>query len=336
MTAAHRRLRIGVLGAARIVEKALIDPARRMPDDVVVSAIAARDASRAREYAATHDIEVVHARYDDVIDDPSLDVIYIPTPAALHARWTLRALAAGKHVLCEKPFTANEEEAIGVSDAAARARNERGLVCGQAFHWRYHPLVTRVQTLVASGAIGALRALEGVFTVPIRDLADIRYDLALGGGATMDLGCYPLQWLRAFAGETPVVTSAHATEGPPGIDVAMNAALAFPGGARGRMRCAMAGDVPLFAGLVIEGECGTLRVVNPLAPHVGHQLSWTNADGDHAETVPGETTYTHQLRAFVAAVRGESSFITDAADATIDMRLIDATYRAAGMQPRGR
>jgi predicted dehydrogenase len=332
---ARRPLRFGVLGAAKIVANALLDPARRMPGDAVVTAIAARDVGRARDYAARHGIEAVHARYDDVIDDPSLDVVYIPTPAALHARWTLRALAAGKHVLCEKPFTANATEAACVADAAARAANERGLVCGQAFHWRYHPLVARVQALLASGAIGAPRSFDGVFTVPIRDPADIRYDLALGGGATMDLGCYPLQWLRTFAGETPVVTSARALQGPPGVDVAMDATLAFPGGARGSMRCAMANDSSFYAGLVIECEGGTLRVVNPLVPHVGHQIVWTDKAGEHTETVPGDSTYTHQLRAFVAAVRGEARFVTDAADAVIDMQLIDATYRAAGLQPRG-
>ncbi len=335
MTSASPPLRFGVLGAARIVNGALIDPARRLPGDAVVSAIAARDVARARVYAAEHGIATVHSTYDAVIDDPELDAIYVPTPAALHAHWTLRALDAGKHVLCEKPFTSNAAEARRVADTAARAAHERGLVCGQAFHWRHHPLAQRVLERLAEGAIGTPRSFDGVFTVPIQNPADIRYDLALGGGATMDLGCYPLHWLRTFAGETPVVTEARAQEGPAGVDVAMEATLAFPGGARGTMRCAMTTDSAFFAGVVIEGDRGTLRILNPLAPHRGHQLAFETDRGTHTETVAGDTTYTHQLRAFVAAARGESPFPTDAADAVLDMQLIDATYRAAGLSPRG-
>src|SRR5205823_14173805 len=128
-------LRFGVLGAARIAPLAIVKPARQV-DGVVVSAIAARDPERAKEFASKHGIPKVHTSYDALVDDPDIDAVYIPLPNGLHAQWTLRAIAAGKHVLCEKPFTANAAEAEQVADAAEAS----DVVVMEAFHYRYHPL----------------------------------------------------------------------------------------------------------------------------------------------------------------------------------------------------
>jgi predicted dehydrogenase len=142
-------LRIGTLGAARITPAALIKPARHVPD-VTVSAMAARDPDRARQFAAKHGIPVVHASYDALIDDPGIDAIYNPLPNSLHALWTLRAIEAGKHVLCEKPFTSNAAEAEQVAAAAKGS----GLVVMEAFHYRYHPLARRMLDVVAGPDTG--------------------------------------------------------------------------------------------------------------------------------------------------------------------------------------
>jgi predicted dehydrogenase len=140
------RLRIGTLGAARITPGALIKPARQIPE-VTVAAVAARDPERARRFAAKHRIRRVHDSYQQLIDDPAIDAVYNPLPNSLHARWTLRAIEAGKHVLCEKPFTANAAEAAEVAAAAAAT----GLVVMEAFHYRYHPLARRMREVVGSG-----------------------------------------------------------------------------------------------------------------------------------------------------------------------------------------
>src|SRR3954452_7433253 len=142
-------LRIGVLGAARITPNALIKPARQV-DGVEVAAVAARDPARARAAATKLAIPTVHRAYAAVLADPSLDAVYIPLPNALHAQWTLAAIAAGKHVLCEKPFTSNVDEARAVAEAAAGS----GLVVMEAFHYRYHPLIARVLALIGDGTIG--------------------------------------------------------------------------------------------------------------------------------------------------------------------------------------
>src|SRR2546430_12233600 len=142
-------LRIGVLGAARIAPNALIKPAREVPE-VAVTAVAAREPVRAKAFAARHDIPVVHDGYDALVADPDVDAVYIPPPNGLHARWCLAALAAGKHVLCEKPLTANADEARRVADVA----DGSGLVVMEAFHYRYHPLVGRGLGGLAQGARG--------------------------------------------------------------------------------------------------------------------------------------------------------------------------------------
>jgi predicted dehydrogenase len=131
---------MGTLGAARITPAAPIKPARQVPE-VTVTAVAARDPARARQFAARHGIAAVHDSYEALLADPDVDAVYNPLPNSLHAPWTLRAIAAGKHVLCEKPFTSNEAEAAEVADAARSA----GLVVMEAFHYRHHPLARRMR-----------------------------------------------------------------------------------------------------------------------------------------------------------------------------------------------
>jgi len=180
------RLRVGVLGAARITPGALIKPAGVVAQ-VTVTAVAAREPARAREFAAKYGIGTVHDSYEALITDPEVDAVYNPLPNSLHAPWTLRAIAAGKHVLCEKPFASNEAEAAQVADAARSA----GVVVMEAFHFRYHPLARRMQQIVA-GELGELRHVEAALCFPLPRFSDIRYRFDLAGGATMDAGCYAI------------------------------------------------------------------------------------------------------------------------------------------------
>jgi predicted dehydrogenase len=223
------RLRVGTLGAARITPAALIKPAREVPE-VTVAAVAARDPARAREFASRHGIAVVHDSYAALIADPDIDAIYNPLPNSLHAPWTLRAIAAGKHVLCEKPFTSNEAEAIEVADAARSA----GLVVMEAFHYRYHPMARRMLEVV-TGELGELRHVEAHLCFPLPRFSDIRYQFDLAGGATMDAGCYPINCIRLLGQHQPAVVSARAKLHGPAVDRAMVANFRFPGGATGRI-----------------------------------------------------------------------------------------------------
>src|ERR1700744_5281045 len=227
-------LRIGILGAARIAPPALIKPAKDNAE-VVVAAVAARDRSRAAAFAAKHDIARVHDDYDKLVADPDIDAVYNPLPNGLHRRGTRAALAAGKHVRCEKPFTANAAEAREIAELAAKSDR----VVMEAFHYRYHPLALRIERIIASGELGKLERVEATVCFPLPKFSDIRYNYALAGGATMDAGCYAVHIVRTFGGATPEVVSAQAKLRDPQVDRAMTAELQFEGGHGGRVRCSM-------------------------------------------------------------------------------------------------
>ena len=328
-------LRFGILGAAKIAPLALLQPARDVPGAVVV-AVAARDRARAERFAAKHGIPEVAADYDALLALHEVDVVYNALPTALHAHWTQRALRAGKHVLCEKPFASNAREAEAMW--AEAERSGRRLV--EAFHWRYHPLAARILEICAGGALGRIERLAASFSAPIRDRSDIRWNLALGGGASMDLGCYPVHWCRSVMGVEPEVIAAEAREGPPRVDVSMRAELRFPGAPGGApvaalVSCSMDGDAPFEASLEVTGSDGVLHVRNPLAPQLGHLLELRRGGERQQETVPGRSTYHHQLEAVVPAIRSGAPLPTGGADAVANLRVLDGIYRAAGLGPRG-
>lgn len=323
-------LRIGVLGAARIAPMALIRPARQVPDAWVV-AVAARDPTRARAFAAKHGIPHAHPTYDALLADREIDAVYNPLPNSLHCEWTIRALEAGKHVLCEKPMASNAEEAERLADAARRT----GRVLAEAFHYRYHPLAARMKGLVDSGELGTVRHLEAhlCFVLPLP--GDIRYRYELAGGATMDVGCYAISLVRFLAGAEPEVIRAEARLASPQVDRWMAAEFRFPDGRTGRITCGLLSTTVLRASAWVRGDCGDMRVLVPYAPHIWHRLRVRNDQHTFVERVRGDTTYTHQLRAFVAAVRGGPPMLTGPDEAIANMRVIDAAYEKAGLRRRG-
>ena len=322
-------LRIGVLGAARIAPMALIKPAKGNVE-VVVAAVAARDVSRGHAFAAKHGIARVHESYETLIADPDLDAVYIPLPNGLHGRWTRAALAAGKHVLCEKPFTANAAEAREIAELAAKSDQ----VVMEAFHYRYHPLALRMEQIIASGELGELQRVEAAMCFPLPKFSDIRYSYSLAGGAAMDAGCYAVHMARTFGGATPEVVSAQAKLRDPQIDRAMTAELRFAGGLTGRVRCSMWSTDLLQISARVVGDRGELRVLNPVVPQYFHRLSVRSADGNRVERFPHRASYAYQLDAFAAAVLRAELVKTTPDDAVENMTVIDAIYRAAGLPLR--
>ena len=328
--ASNARLRIGILGAARIAPSALVRPARSVPE-LEVLAVAARDEGRARRFAARHGIPRVHAGYAELLADPELDAVYNPLPNGLHCEWTIRALEAGKHVLCEKPLAANADEARRMVLAAEKA----GRVLVEAFHWRYHPLAERMKGVVASGVLGRVRHVEASFCIPLPLPGDIRYRFDLAGGATMDAGCYPVSIVRHLAGAEPEVVSAAARLASPEVDRWMRAELRFEDGRSGRITCSLFSSSLLRLEARVVGDAGEMRVLNPIAPHFFHRLRVRTQAGSTSERVAGEASYTHQLRAFARAVQQGERVPTDGAHGVANMTVIDAIYRKAGLRPRG-
>jgi predicted dehydrogenase len=322
-------IRIGVLGAARIAPSALIKPAKDNAE-VVVDAVAARDGSRARAFAAKHGIARVHDSYDALIADPNVDAIYNPLPNGLHGKWTRAAVDAGKHVLCEKPFTANAAEAREIADVAAQS----GRVVMEAFHYRYHPLALRTEEIIASGVLGKLTRVEAALCFPLPKFSDIRYNYALAGGALMDAGCYAVHMVRTFGGSTPEVVSAEAALRDPQVDRAMTAELRFAEGHTGQIRCSMWSSRLLEISTRVVGERGEVRLFNPVTPHFINRLMMRVPEGKSVERFTRRPSYAFQLDAFAAAVLRGEPVKTTPEDAVENMTVIDAIYRAAGLPLR--
>ena len=323
-------IRIGVLGAAAIVPMALTDPARAVPEATVL-AIAARDPTRAEAFARKHQIPRVHQTYNDLLADPDIDAIYNPLPNSLHAEWTIRALKAGKHVLCEKPFAANVREA----EEMATVARETELVLSEAFAYRYHPLTTRVKEILANGEIGKIKHIEAQFCFLLPSPNNIRFKYELAGGALMDCGCYPVSLIRFLAEAEPNVERAEAHLFAPQVDHKMSADLSFADGRTAHLVCDMLSPRLFRSSLKIEGSEGKLKVFNPYHPHWFNWLSVRGRNGKYAKPMKRDNVYALQLRAFIKAVRGEMKLNTDPADATGNMRLIDAIYEKAGLKQRG-
>lgn len=321
--------RIGILGAARIAPMALIWPARRNAA-VAVTAIAARDPVRAAAFARRHAIPTVHRDYADLLADPQIDLVYNPLPNGLHAEWSIRALEAGKDVLCEKPLAANAADAERMVAAARRCG--RRLI--EAFHYRYHSLIDRVREILAAGEIGAVRSYQASFVIPIVRGSDIRYRFDLAGGATMDLGCYPIHLIRTLAGAEPEVVAATAVEGPANIDRSMTADLRFADGRTARFECSLWSPRILRVGARIEGEEGVIDVFNFVGPHVYNSIRVRTGSHKRRERCGGPSTYAAQLAAVAAALHDGSVLPTEGEDSLANMRVIDAVYRSAGLPLR--
>jgi predicted dehydrogenase len=336
-------LRIGVLSTARITATALLEAAASVPE-VTVAAVAARHLSRAEAYAEQHAIPAAYGSYEALLADPELDAVYNPLPNSLHGPWTLRAIAAGKHVLCEKPFASNATEAEQVAEAAEAA----GLVVMEAMHYRYHPLIGRLRDL--AGQLGPVRSIQCWTSFVIENEDDIRYDYDLGGGALMDGGCYAIDCLRLLGPGEPEVTAALADpyqrvpgRGPDDPDRAVGARadramavrLAFPDDATAWFESAFTLDGEFRADVHVSGQHGHVWLQDFIRPHWGHLVAVRDGSVIADERGGGDTSYTGQLRAFAAAIAGGGDVPTSAAHAVTTMRLIDDAYRAAGLLPRG-
>lgn len=319
---------IGILGAARITQKAIIEPAKVIPQ-ARLAVMAAREQARAEAYATQHAVRDVVATYDDVIASDAVDLIYNPLPINLHADWSIKALAAGKHVLCEKPFAMNAVEA----DAMLAAARQSGLRLIEAFHYRYHPAFQTCLDWLAADEIGELRAIQATFNVGIKDNGtEIRHRVETGGGAMMDLGCYPLHWALSIVGETPDAITATATLTPAGVDESMSAELAFASGVTARLTASMQVEEPFRAEMTLIGSKGEISFVNPLAPH--HELApgrLTTAAGRVAQISP-ISTYTWQLAAVLQALASGDSLPTEGEMIHRQQRALDAIYDAAGLR----
>lgn len=320
-------LRIGLLGAARVTKMAMLEPAARRDDVEVVAVSSARPGS-AEEYARTHKIPRFYSRYEDLIADKDVDLIYNALSPQIHARLSILALQAGKHVLCEKPFAMCASEARAMV-AASRASGQRLI---EAFHDIYHPVFGYVDRLKASGRLGGILSMHAAFNhfIP-REKGEFRHIRELGGGALMDLGCYPVHWCRSLIGEEPQIEAAHCTMTFDQVDEETTARFRFPSGIVADIETRMTSGWNMHARFAIQAERGSVTLINSLVPHKGHSIQET-IDGRFREfTLAGDTTFDYQLEAVISAIRSGTSLPTEGNDPVGNMAAIDAIYAAAGV-----
>lgn len=326
-------IRLGILGCARVNQMAIFSVIDEVPE-VKVQGIASRGAERAREAATAHGIPDWYPDYESLLAAPNIDAIYIPLPNGLHCEYSLKAIEAGKPVLCEKPIANNAQEAQLMSD---RAR-ELGVPIVEAFHYRYHPMMTRLSELLASGVIGKLIHINSIFNVTSErfDPEDIRCKYSLGGGSTLDPGSYCINLIRMIAGMEPKVETATPRLHSPDIDIAMTAEMSFPDGCTARMETALSADVDGFKmEAEIVGEQGKIYVHNPFLPHWGSRIDIEVNGQTTSEEFTTPPTYLYQLRAFRDFLLNGAPILTTVEDGQKNMRVLDDIYKAAGMRIRG-
>jgi len=318
-------MRLGLLSTANINRAILAGAAKT--DRVDVVAVGSRDAERAEAYAAEHGLATAHSSYQALLADPDVEAVYISLPNGMHHAWTMEALAAGKHVLCEKPYTRHPGEAEEAFDAADAA----GLVLAEAFMYRHHPQTAAVARLVADGAVGRLCAVKATFTFPLHDLSDVRALPELDGGALMDVGCYCVSGIRLLAGEPEHVRGEQVT-GTTGIDMAFHGTLRCADDVVGQFEASFRS--PQRQSLEAVGEDGVLVVEAPWRLDWGGSVTLRRDGETEVVEVEGADSYTRELENLADAIEGGAPALLGRADAVGQARVIDALYRSAASGTR--
>jgi predicted dehydrogenase len=310
--------RFGILSTARINRKVLAGAAASEHCEVV--AVGSRDGQRAAAYAREHGIARAHGSYEALLADPGVDAVYISLPNGLHCEWAVKALEAGKHVLCEKPMGFDPAEVEAVFDTAER----HGLRCMEAFMWRHNPQTVRLAQLIAEGRIGELRLVRAAFSFPLTDPANVRLRADLAGGALMDLGCYCLSATRFVAGE-PIRAMARQVLSDSGVDIRTAATLELPDDVLGTFHCAM--DLPDRSELLVLGSEGSIAVRDPWHCR-SPRLRVETASGAEEIAIAPEDSYRLELENLHRAIRGEDAQLLGRDDAVAQARAI-ALVRAS-------
>jgi predicted dehydrogenase len=313
-------MRLGLLSTANI-NKAILGGAEHA-DAVEIVAVASRDGAKAQAYASERGIERPHGSYEALLEDPGIDAVYVSLPNKLHHEWTMRALAAGKHVLVEKPYSRRPEEVEQAWDAAADA----GLVVMEAFMYRHHPQTREIERLVKTGSIGKVVFIGATFTFALADLSNVRALPELDGGALMDTGCYCVSGSRLLAGE-PVSVIAEQVIGSTGIDMGMYATMRFDGDVVAQFDASFM--APRRQYLEVVGEEGVLLAYAPWRVDWPGDLQLVRDDVVEVLDVPEVNSYRLQLENMADAVADAAPALLGRADALGQARAIDALYRSA-------
>ena len=290
----NKILNWGLLSTARI-NRSLI-PALRISKRSNLLAVASRSQESAEAFAKKWKIPRAHSSYEALLADPEIDVIYNPLPNHLHAEWAIKAVEAGKHVLCEKPLALNVDEV----DAIAAAAGKHGRVVTEAFMYRHHPQTLKVQELVRSGSLGTPKLLRGSFSFVLDREGDIRFDPAMGGGSIWDVGCYPISFMRAALGAEPLEVFGWQVTGSTGIDDTFVGILHFAEEVYGQFDSSFV--IPFHAYMEIVGSAATLIVPEPFKPGLNEKIFLVRDGKTERIKVKGQELYLGEVEDLTDAI----------------------------------
>jgi xylose dehydrogenase (NAD/NADP) len=314
-------LKWGLLSTARI-NKALFFPLRLSKRNQLL-AVASRSQEKADAYAKEKKIPRAYGSYEALLADPEIDVIYNPLPNHLHAEWTIKAVEAGKHVLCEKPLALSLDEV----DAMAAAAEKHGKVVAEAFMYRTHPQTLKVKEIVDSGSLGRIKAVHGSFSFMMTNADDYRWKPEMGGGGLWDIGCYPLSYTRSVLGAEPLEVFGWQVTGPTGVDEVFAAQLRFPGDVLAQFDCSI--KVPFHVFMEIVGDEATLSIPHPFNPGASETVYLIRDGVTKTVPVKGPDTYLGEVEDMADAVLLGKPPRVSLADSRANVAAILALFKSA-------
>ncbi len=318
-------INIGILSTASVNAYSIL-PYKGNIRGMKVAAVASRDYRKASEYVRKHSIPTAFGDYESLLADPAISCVYIPLPVSMHREWSIRAMRAGKHVLCEKPVAANAAEAQEIRAVA----DETGMIFAEAFHYRYHPLAAKIEEIVRGGDLGEIVRITSQFGVPLLDRGKIQFRPDCAGGALLDIGCYPASFSRWIAACDDYTVDKARFKMISGVDGAVAASVSFSTGTAAKITGSLVEYLPMFAH--VQGSRGSLFVFMPFTPaimagpfHIDSYLCLLRRGPSVKNIrVAQKVSYHAQLEAFRDAIIAHRQPVTNAPEAVANMRLLDA------------
>ncbi len=317
----NKVLNWGLLSTAHI-NRALIPPLQVSKRNHLL-AVGSRSQASADAYAKEKKIERAYGSYESLLADPDIHVIYNSLPNHLHAGWTIKAVEAGKHVLCEKPIALSVDEVNAIKSAA----HKHGRVVAEAFMYRHHPQTLKVQELVKNGSLGTLKLIRGSYSYVNTRENDVRFNPEMGGGSIWDVGCYPISYARSVLGEEPLDVFGWQVTGETGVDVTFIGQMRFSGDVHAQFDSSF--DIPYHVFMEIVGSEGTLSVPHPFKPGVNEKIYLTCDEKTETITVKGQELYLGEVEDMADAVLLGKSSLVSLDDSRANVAVISAFLESA-------
>ena len=317
----NKTLNWGLLSTARI-NRALIPPLQVSKRNHLL-AVASRSQETADAYAKEKKIERAYGSYEALLADPDIDVIYNSLPNHLHAEWTIKAVEAGRHVLCEKPLALSVDEV----DAVKAAARKHGRVVAEAFMYRHHPQTLKVQEMVKNGSLGTLKLIRASFGFFLDREGDIRLKPEMGGGSIWDVGCYPISYTRTIVGTSPLEVFGWQVTGKSGVDLTFAGQMKFANNVLAQIDCSF--DIPLYWGVEILGSEASLKIPSPFKPQVNEKLLLTRGEQTETIKVKGQELYIGEVEDMADAILLGRDSLISLNDSRANVAVITALLESA-------